>query len=61
MKNDVLSALNEGSAVALVILDISAAFDTIAHHIFFTTCTVLEMTYMLGLNHTCLIEPNVLT
>ena len=51
VQNDVLSALNEGSAVVLLVLDISAAFDTIIR----SSCTVLELTFMLGSNHTCLI------
>ena len=32
-RNDVLSALNEGSAIVLLMLDLSAAFDTIDHQI----------------------------
>ena len=33
VRNDVLSALNEGSAIVTLMLDLSAAFDTINHQI----------------------------
>ena len=33
VQNDVISALDEGSVVVLLMLDLSSAFDTIDHHI----------------------------
>ena len=48
---NILSALDEGSAVVLLMLDLSAGFDNIDH----------EILSCLGSKHTYLIEPNVIT
>ena len=62
VQNNVLSALNEGSAVVLLMLDLLHLIPLIIRSCchFFTTRTVLEVTFMLSSNHTCLIEPSVL-
>jgi hypothetical protein len=41
IRNDILLALGEGDAVLLVLLDLSAAFDTVDHHTMI--CTLERM------------------
>ena len=54
--NDVHSALNEGSAIALMMLDIFAAFDTIHHQILLSQQhdTNKITMHLIGSIHTCL-------
>ena len=62
VQNNVFSALNEDFAFILLKLGLSTEFDTINHKsvlLRFTTCMVLEVGFMLGSKHTCVIESSV--
>ena len=48
VENDILSAMDQGRLVALVLLDLSAAFDTVDH------CLLIKRLQQLGLNGTVL-------
>ena len=48
MENDILSAIDQGRLVALVLLDLSAAFDTVDHCLFDGTVLQCFTSYLLN-------------